>query len=254
MKPMRSILFVPGHRESWPAKAVAAGADGVILDLEDAVPQNLKAEAREITAGSIRALAAGSRKVGVYVRLNALETGMTGDDLERVAIPGLSGVRAAEELRPARHHCLRRADHALRAAQRRHAGHDRDRRLARDRAGLRVVRADRWQRRRASRRCSRARPRTPTSRARSASSSRRAGMETLYLRSRAVSGGARGRPAVPDRRPVAGPARPRGRARFADAEPPARLHRAGADPSLARRGRQRDLHAVGAGGRLLRRA
>jgi citrate lyase subunit beta / citryl-CoA lyase len=92
MQPMRSVLFVPGHRDSWPAKAVAAGADGVILDLEDSVPANMKAEARQITAASIRALDAGARKVGVYVRLNALETGMTGDDLESVVIPGLSGV------------------------------------------------------------------------------------------------------------------------------------------------------------------
>ncbi|HSV82981.1 MAG TPA: CoA ester lyase [Ramlibacter sp.] len=92
MRPMRSILFVPGHKEGWPDKAVAAGADGVILDLEDAVPNNMKAEAREITAASIRKLAAGSRPVGIYVRLNALETGMTGDDLEKIAIPGLSGV------------------------------------------------------------------------------------------------------------------------------------------------------------------
>lgn len=92
MQPMRSILFVPGNRESWPAKAVAAGADGVILDLEDSVPQDLKAEARAITARSIAALATNSRRIGVYVRLNALETGMTGDDLEQIAIPGLSGV------------------------------------------------------------------------------------------------------------------------------------------------------------------
>ena len=92
MRPMRSVLFVPGHKEGWPDKAVAAGADGVILDLEDAVPIGMKAEARDIVANSIRKLDAGSRKVGVYVRLNALETGMTGDDLERIAIPGLSGV------------------------------------------------------------------------------------------------------------------------------------------------------------------
>jgi citrate lyase subunit beta/citryl-CoA lyase len=89
---MRSLLFVPGHRESWPAKAVAGGADGVILDLEDSVPLAMKVEAREIVAASIRSLATGSRRVGVYVRLNALETGMTGDDLERIAIPGLDGV------------------------------------------------------------------------------------------------------------------------------------------------------------------
>lgn len=92
MRPMRSILFVPGHRESWPAKAVAQGADGVILDLEDAVPVALKREARAAVARSIRALASGSRRVGVYVRVNALETGTTADDLAEVAIPGLDGV------------------------------------------------------------------------------------------------------------------------------------------------------------------
>jgi len=92
MRLMRSILFVPGHKEGWPDKAVTAGADGVILDLEDAVPTNMKVEAREIVAASIRKLATGSRKVGVYVRLNALETGMTGDDLEKIVIPGLDGV------------------------------------------------------------------------------------------------------------------------------------------------------------------
>ena len=92
MRPLRSVLFVPGHKDGWPDKGVAAGADGLILDLEDAVPLNLKAEAREIVAATIRRLAAGARKPGLYVRLNALETGMTGDDLERIAIPGLDGV------------------------------------------------------------------------------------------------------------------------------------------------------------------
>ena len=92
MRPMRSVLFVPGHRESWPAKAVAGGVDGIILDLEDAVPANAKAEARATVARSIKALAAGERKVGVNVRLNALESGMTGDDLEQIVIAGLDGV------------------------------------------------------------------------------------------------------------------------------------------------------------------
>jgi len=88
---MRSLLFVPGHRETWPAKAVASGTDGVILDLEDSVPANLKAEAREIVASSIRALASGDKKVGIYVRLNSLESGLAGDDIERVTIKGLDG-------------------------------------------------------------------------------------------------------------------------------------------------------------------
>lgn len=91
MQLMRSVLFVPGHREGWPAKAVAAGADGVILDLEDSVPTNMKAEGRDMVAASIRELAAGPKQVGIYVRLNAFETGMTGDDVEKVTVPGLNG-------------------------------------------------------------------------------------------------------------------------------------------------------------------
>jgi citrate lyase subunit beta/citryl-CoA lyase len=89
---MRSILFMPGHRDTWPSKAVAKGVDGVILDLEDAVPYSMKVEARDIVVASIRTLAAGSRKVGVYVRVNALESGMAGDDIEKVAIEGLDGL------------------------------------------------------------------------------------------------------------------------------------------------------------------
>jgi citrate lyase subunit beta / citryl-CoA lyase len=92
MRPMRSVLFVPGHREGWAAKAVATGVDGVLLDLEDSVPANLKEEGRRVTAAAIRSLASDGRKVGVFVRLNAMETGMTGDDLEAVAIEGLDGV------------------------------------------------------------------------------------------------------------------------------------------------------------------
>lgn len=91
MRPMRSLLFVPGHRETWPAKALASGVDGVILDLEDSVPLSMKDEARRIVASSIRTLASASPRVGIYVRVNALETGMAGDDIERVAISGLDG-------------------------------------------------------------------------------------------------------------------------------------------------------------------
>jgi citrate lyase subunit beta / citryl-CoA lyase len=43
----RSLLFVPGHRPDRFAKAAAAGADGVILDLEDAVGPDLKVTARQ---------------------------------------------------------------------------------------------------------------------------------------------------------------------------------------------------------------
>ena len=57
MKPTRSMLFVPGHKQSWAKKAVAAGADAVILDLEDSVPEDMKAETRHMVAETIGELA-----------------------------------------------------------------------------------------------------------------------------------------------------------------------------------------------------
>ena len=92
MKPVRSLLFVPGHRGSWVEKAVRAGADAVILDLEDAVPANLKAQAREEVARSVAWLHQHHPRVSVYVRVNPLESHLTGDDVEAVVRPGLTGL------------------------------------------------------------------------------------------------------------------------------------------------------------------
>jgi citrate lyase subunit beta/citryl-CoA lyase len=97
---MRSLLFVPGHREGWAAKALASGADGVILDLEDSVPLAAKVQARAVVARSIAELRNASADVGIYVRLNAIETGMTGDDIEAVVVPGLDGVLPAKTFGP----------------------------------------------------------------------------------------------------------------------------------------------------------
>ena len=43
---VRSSLFVPSHKPDWVTKAQAAGADELILDLEDAVPDDQKTAAR----------------------------------------------------------------------------------------------------------------------------------------------------------------------------------------------------------------
>lgn len=94
MHPYRSILFVPGHRPAWVAKAVAAGADCVVLDLEDSVPTAEKAAARESVAESVTQVRATNNDVGLFVRVNPLVTRMTGADLESVVVPGLSGIFA----------------------------------------------------------------------------------------------------------------------------------------------------------------
>ncbi|MFV2178060.1 HpcH/HpaI aldolase/citrate lyase family protein [Actinomadura sp. LOL_016] len=94
MIPYRSILFVPGHKPEWLDKALAAGADCLVLDLEDSVPEELKAGARATVADSIRGIRKRDARVGIFVRVNALDTRMTGADLETVVVPGLTGVFA----------------------------------------------------------------------------------------------------------------------------------------------------------------
>jgi citrate lyase subunit beta/citryl-CoA lyase len=100
MRLLRSLLFVPGHREGWPEKAVKSGADGIILDLEDSVPSAAKGDARKLVARAIREIRASNTAVGIYVRLNALETGLTGDDIEEIVVPGLDGVLPAKVYGP----------------------------------------------------------------------------------------------------------------------------------------------------------
>jgi citrate lyase subunit beta/citryl-CoA lyase len=81
-------------------KAVAAGVDGLILDLEDSVPEALKADARAEVARSIVRLRESGSPVGVYVRVNALDTGLSGDDIEAVVIPGIDGLSLPKTFGP----------------------------------------------------------------------------------------------------------------------------------------------------------
>lgn len=94
MVPYRSILFVPGHKPDWVDKALAAGADCVVLDLEDSVPAARKVDARATVAESIARIRETDSRTGVFVRVNPLDTRTTGADLEAVVVPGLTGVFA----------------------------------------------------------------------------------------------------------------------------------------------------------------
>jgi citrate lyase subunit beta/citryl-CoA lyase len=55
---IRSALFLPAHREGWVEKALRAGPDAVILDLEDAVPAAEKGRARGLVVAAVAAVAA----------------------------------------------------------------------------------------------------------------------------------------------------------------------------------------------------
>jgi citrate lyase subunit beta/citryl-CoA lyase len=81
----RSYLFAPGHNQKLLAKVFDAGADAVMLDLEDAVPPDAKAEARERVA-----VALGEQNA--WVRVNAVRTDDCAADLD--AVGGLAvGIR-----------------------------------------------------------------------------------------------------------------------------------------------------------------
>jgi citrate lyase subunit beta / citryl-CoA lyase len=77
---LRTLLFVPGDRPDRIPKAVAAGADGVAVDLEDAVAASRKEAAREATASALAALPPGGPVIAV--RINAVDTGLAEADIE----------------------------------------------------------------------------------------------------------------------------------------------------------------------------
>jgi citrate lyase subunit beta/citryl-CoA lyase len=96
---LRSLLFVPGDRPDRMMKAVSSDADALILDLEDSVAAEKKAEARQAVA----AFLAMPRAVPIFVRIN-------GADAERdlqaiipakpdgIVLPKAEGGRTVTEL------------------------------------------------------------------------------------------------------------------------------------------------------------
>jgi citrate lyase subunit beta/citryl-CoA lyase len=79
---MRSLLFVPATGGSKLDKAMASGADAVILDLEDSIAPERKAHAREAALEYLKAMQAKKQRPHLLVRINGLDTGMTDADLD----------------------------------------------------------------------------------------------------------------------------------------------------------------------------
>jgi citrate lyase subunit beta/citryl-CoA lyase len=93
VKPLRSLLNVPGNRPEMLRKAPGYGADALVLDLEDAVPPDRKAEARDMVAATIAEWRARPDAPITYVRVNGLGTGLLEADLEAIVHPGLEGIQ-----------------------------------------------------------------------------------------------------------------------------------------------------------------
>lgn len=87
----RSFLFVPANRPERFAKALASGADAVILDLEDSVPLACKAEARDTVRQAWPQLQQDA--CSLVIRINSLDTEWGQQDLGGLqGLPGLGGV------------------------------------------------------------------------------------------------------------------------------------------------------------------
>ncbi|MFL6695969.1 MAG: aldolase/citrate lyase family protein, partial [Vitreoscilla sp.] len=86
MASTRSFLFVPADRPERFAKAMASGADAVIVDLEDAVAPAAKQAARDALADRLGA------DTSVVLRINGRDTPWFDDDLRAAAHPGVAAV------------------------------------------------------------------------------------------------------------------------------------------------------------------
>ncbi|MEO1159501.1 MAG: CoA ester lyase [Pseudomonadota bacterium] len=86
---MRSLLFVPADSERKIEKAMTSGADVLILDLEDSVAPQNKPAARALAAQTLQQPRSGPQ---IYVRVNALDSGLASEDVAAVMPAGPDGI------------------------------------------------------------------------------------------------------------------------------------------------------------------
>jgi citrate lyase subunit beta / citryl-CoA lyase len=85
---LRSLLFAPGNEPRKVKKVASFGADAIILDLEDAVPNADKVATRPMVREAVRELQGAL----VCVRVNALTTRLTAGDVDGVVVEGLDAI------------------------------------------------------------------------------------------------------------------------------------------------------------------
>jgi citrate lyase subunit beta/citryl-CoA lyase len=89
---MRSLLFVPADSDRKMQKGLASGADCLFLDLEDSVAAGNKEKAREMARDFLRAMRDREPRPRLYMRVNALDSGLTNADLDVVMQGGPDGI------------------------------------------------------------------------------------------------------------------------------------------------------------------
>ena len=111
LRPRRSVLYMPGANERALEKAQSIPADALILDLEDAVAPDAKADARERVCAAATSGAYGNREIAI--RVNGIGTHWHEDDITAVAAAGPAAVVVPKISSAAEVHLI---SHALEAA------------------------------------------------------------------------------------------------------------------------------------------
>ncbi|WP_454907639.1 HpcH/HpaI aldolase/citrate lyase family protein [Variovorax gossypii] len=114
---MRSKLFVPGTRPELFAKALDSAADGICLDLEDAVSEARKDEARDCVRQLLAGVDAKAAGKTLIVRVNAMDTPHFEHDIAAVAMPGVQLINLPKPDSPAH---VQAAAEAIERAERTH--------------------------------------------------------------------------------------------------------------------------------------
>jgi len=111
---IRSFLFIPGDSERKLAKADGAGADALILDLEDSVAPSAKPAARDLVLDFLAVRPRAGRTTKLWVRINPLDTDLALADLAAVVAGAPDGVMLPKADGPAE---ARRLSHYLDALE-----------------------------------------------------------------------------------------------------------------------------------------
>lgn len=87
---LRSMIFVPSNSKRFIEKAKALNADIICFDLEDSVPFNEKATARQAIVDILAEKA--EYRSNIYIRINSLESGLAFSDLKAIIQEGVDGI------------------------------------------------------------------------------------------------------------------------------------------------------------------
>jgi citrate lyase subunit beta/citryl-CoA lyase len=101
MTMLRSLLFIPGDSEKKLGNGDRAGADALILDLEDSVLAANKPRARGLTADYLKGRPKGERGSELWVRINALDSKLALADLSAIVAASPDGVMLPKAEGPA---------------------------------------------------------------------------------------------------------------------------------------------------------